>query len=109
MLAYLGTDRRTDWVIKRSRPDQALPEHLVRSLTWDQGRELAAHKQLSIDTGVEVYFCDPRSRGSAAATRTRTGCCAVPPKGTDLAVHDQDTLDRIAALLNGRPDRRSDG
>jgi IS30 family transposase len=53
-----------------------LPEQLRRSLTWDQGAEMAQHTQLRIDTGVQVFFCDPHSPGSAAPTRTPTGCCA---------------------------------
>ena len=53
-----------------------LPEQLRRSLTWDQGAEMAQHAQLRIETGLQVYFCDPRSPGSAAPTRTPTGCCA---------------------------------
>jgi hypothetical protein len=53
-----------------------LPEQLRRSLTWDQGAELAQHARLGIDTGLQVFFCDPHARGSAARTRTPTGCCA---------------------------------
>ena len=53
-----------------------LPERLRRSITWDQGKEMAQHARFSVATGVPVYFCDPRSPGSADRTRTPTACCA---------------------------------
>src|SRR4029453_18892933 len=53
-----------------------LPDQLRRSLTWDHGKEMAQHARFTVDTGVTVYFCDPAARGSAAATRTPTACCA---------------------------------
>ena len=68
MLAYLGTDRSTGQVIEALQGQiTGLPEHLKLSLTWDQGHELAAHQRFTVDTGVQVFFCDPRSpwqRGS---------------------------------------------
>jgi IS30 family transposase len=53
-----------------------LPAQLCRSITWDQGKEMAEHARFSVATGVPVYFCDPARHGGGAATRTPTGCCA---------------------------------
>jgi transposase, IS30 family len=105
MLAYLGADQSTGRVIEALRTKvTGLPEHLKLSLTWDQGRELAAHKQFTVDTGVRVFFCDPRSPWQRGSNENTNGLLRqYLPKGADLAVHDQAELDRIAAELNGRP------
>ncbi len=105
MLARLGNDRTTGHVIEALKQRiQDLPSHLVRSLTWDQGRELAAHERFSIDTGVEVYFCDPHSPWQRGSNENTNGLLRqYLPRKLDLAARSQIELDEIAAELNGRP------
>jgi IS30 family transposase len=81
-----------------------LPDQLRRSLTWDQGAEMAQHARLRIDAGLAVYFCDPQSPWQRGTNENTNGLLRQYfPRGTDLARHSPDDLAAVAAALNTRP------
>ena len=81
-----------------------LPTELRRSLTWDQGAEMAQHDRLRIDAGVQVYFCDPQSPWQRGTNENTNGLLRQYfPKGTDLSVHSAEAIAAVAAVLNARP------
>ena len=81
-----------------------LPEQLRKTLTWDQGAEMAQHAQLRIETGLPVYFCDPHSPWQRGTDENTNGLLRQYfPKGTDLARYDAYELDAVAHTLNTRP------
>jgi IS30 family transposase len=81
-----------------------LPEQLRRSLTWDQGGEMAQHAQLKIDAGIEVYFCDPHSPWQRPSNENTNGLLRQYfPKGTDLSRWSIEEIAAVAATLNARP------
>ena len=109
MLAKVaGRDTQTV-VAALIRQARKLPDELYKSLTWDRGKELADHKRFTMETDIDVYFCDPQSpwqRGSNENTNRLLR--QYFPKGLDLAQHSQAELNRVARQLNERPRKTLD-
>jgi len=104
MLARVSNKDTATVVSALTRQVQHLPRELRRSLTWDRGKELADHKRLALATDLDIYFCDPNSpwqRGTNENTNRLLR--QYFPKGTDLSIHSQDSLDAVARQLNERP------
>jgi IS30 family transposase len=78
-----------------------LPATLKRSLTWDRGLEMAKHKDFTVASDVQVYFCDPWQRGTNENTNLLLR--QYFPRGTDLSGYSQEQLDQVSLLLNQRP------
>lgn len=104
MLAKVPSRQSADVVKILSKKIGGLPAELRRSLTWDRGLEMANHKDFTIATDVQVYFCDPHSPWQRGSNENTNGLLRQYfPKGTDLSVHSQAYLDKVAIQMNGRP------
>lgn len=105
MLVELPQGRNAESVrVALTESIQRLPEALRRTLTWDQGKEMAEHARFTIDSNVRVYFCDPSSPWQRGTSENTNGLLRQYfAKGDDLTHYDQDHLDQVADELNGRP------
>lgn len=105
MLLHLPGDRTAEAVrTAMTAKVKTLPGHLMRSITWDQGVEMARHQEFTIDTGIDVFFCDPHSPWQRGSNENTNGLLRQwMPKGTDLSVFTEADLDAIADKLNNRP------
>lgn len=110
LLLHLGEGRSAQQVRDAMAEQIAtLPASLRRSITWDQGREMAEHARFTIDTDIPIYFCDPHSPWQRGTNENTNGLLRQYfPKGTDLAVHSATHLDYVADELNQRPRKTLD-
>ena len=108
MLLHLPSDRSAATVAEAMTAKiPQIPEVLRRSLTWDQGKEMALHTKITEATGLPIYFCDPHSPWQRGTNENTNGLLRQYfPKGTDLSFHGPGILDNVAAELNARPRKR---
>ena len=110
MLLHLTGSRTADTVQEAMVAKMAtLPEQLRRTLTWDQGTEMANHAKIAEATGLSIYFCDPHSPWQRGTNENTNGLLRqYLPRGTDLSFYGPGMLDQIAAELNNRPRKTLD-
>lgn len=109
VLVKVGSKNTDEVISALIRQAKKMPSHLLKSLTWDRGLEMAAHRRLTDAADVDVYFCDPQSpwqRGSNENTNRLLQ--QYFPKKTDLSTHSQHQLDEVARQLNTRPRKTLD-
>ena len=104
LLAKVGSRDSRSVVTALIEQAKRLPDELLKSLTWDRGKEMAEHKRFTLATDAKVYFCDPQSPWQRGSNENTNGLLRQYfPKGTNLSVHSQERLDEVARQLNGRP------
>src|SRR5229473_2549009 len=104
MLAKVANKDTQSVVSALIKQAKKLPSELYKSLTWDRGKELADHRKFTLATNIEVYFCDPQSPWQRGSNENTNGLLRQYfPKGTDLSVHSQAYLNKVARQLNERP------
>ncbi len=105
MLVHLPTSRDADVMAAALiETIQTLPSELMKTLTWDQGIEMAGHQNVTVATDADIYFCDPHSPWQRGSNENTNGLLRQYfPKGTDLSVHSKEHLEFVARELNGRP------